>query len=431
MFPQGGRRGRLIAVLYVIGISVDHIQVARATQEDLSLDLSAQVRERFESTSHPGFGLAQDSSDDYLLHRITVSARAAVGRHFYLNGELVSAGVSGAATSMSGAQVDPLDVLQFYLDGEFEADAAVRVRVGRQSLALGAARLVSTRDNTNVRRSFDGLRATWARQHLHLDGFYLRPVVPHTNVFDDTRDAGQAFWGLYLSRDAAEPGASGIDFYYLGVRNERAVFASESAGELRHTVGARLFGESLTHDWNLEAAWQWGSFGASHIRAWTLSSDVGYTLPTWPLTPRLGFKADIISGDRNSNDASLGTFNPLFPKLNYFSDAIIAVPANLCDLQPTLDITVTSSMHIDVSWNVLWKYSRDDAFYLPPLKTVAATSGSGSRYVGQQWSTTAEWKLPASTTFTAGFVSFRPGSSLRQAGGTSGEFFFASVRLDF
>src|SRR5688572_22828243 len=158
------------------------------------------------------------------------------------------------------------------------------------------------------------------------------------------------------------------------------------------------------------------AISASHIRAWTLSSDVGYALVAWPLTPRLGLKADIVSGDRNPDDTTLGTFNPLFPKLNYFSDANVAVPANLCDIQPTVSLKVKDSLRVNGSWNALWRYSRDDAFYLPSLKPVTTLSRASGRYLGQQWSSTVEWQLLSSITFTAGFVSFRPGSSLQKGG---------------
>lgn len=375
--------------------------------------------------------MAPEADDDYLLHRLMLAANATAGPHFALNGEIVIARVSGAATPVAGTQDNSVDVLQFYADGKFEAGSTVRLRAGRQSLALGSARLLSMRDNTNVRRSFDGLRATWRQARVHLDAFYLRPVLPGTGAFDDSATAGQAFWGLYWTRDARRSGTSGTDLYYLGLRNERASFSMQTAPELRHTVGTRIFGASRARDWNLEAAWQWGSFGASHIRAWTLSSDVGYTLTAWPLTPRLGFKADIISGDRNPHDTTLETFNSLFPKLNYFSDANVTVPANLCDIQPTVSLKVNDSLRVNGSWNVLWRYSRDDAFYLPPLKPVTTFGTASGRYVGQQWSSTMEWRLPSRVTFTAGFVSFRPGSSLRQAGGASGQFFYASAQVDF
>jgi hypothetical protein len=424
-------RDRCLAAVYVIGMFAGHIHAARAAEEEATLEFSGQIRERFESIKNPVFGLAQVPSDDYLLHRLTLAARAKAGPHFALNSEIVSAHVSNSASAMSGTQDNPLDLLQLYADGEFKAHGTVRLRLGRQALALGTARLVSTRDNTNVRRAFDGLRITWTRARMHLDAFYLRPVVPQTEVFDDKVSGAQTFWGLYLTRDAAALDSSVIDLYYLGLRNERASFALESAPELRHTVGAHVFGASGPRDWNLEAAWQWGSFGASRIRAWTLSSDVGYTLSAWPLTPRLGLKADIITGDRNPHDATLETFNPLFPKLNYFSDANVAVPANLIDLQPTISLKVTESLRVGGSWNALWRYSRNDAFYIAPLQPIVTPTKASGRHLGQQWSSTLEWRLLSNTSFTAGFVSFRPRSSLQASGAVSGRFVYGSIQTNF
>ena len=416
----------------MIGVAAVYLNTALAADERVRFDLDGQVRERFESSAHPGFGLAAAGSDDYLLNRVLLGARASAGEHFALNGQIVSGTVTGSDLPMAGTQDDPLDVLQLFADGTFETgQGTLRLRAGRQPLALGAARLVSTRESTNVRRAFDGLRATWTGARSHLDAFYLEPVLPATGVFDDTGTANQSFWGLYLTRDDTQATPTGFDLYYLGFRNEHATLAFEVARELRHTAGTRLFGASRGRDWNLEAVWQWGSLGVSRIRAWTLSSDVGYTFSARTLTPRLGFKADVISGDRHRQDGTWGTFNPLFPKLTYFSDANVTTPANLFDVQPTLSLTLTNALRASAGWNVLWRYSREDAFYLPPLKPVTALTTSAGRYIGQQWSSTIEWKVQSGVMVTAGFVAFQPGSALRQAGGTSGRFLSVSAQMDF
>ena len=128
--------------------------------------------------------------------------------------------------------------------------------------------------------------------------------------------------------------------------------------ELRHTIGARLFGNLERFDLNLEGAWQWGSFGSQRIRAWTLSADIGYSLQSLPGSPRLGLKADAISGDHDPSDRTLGTFNPLFPRLPYFSEANIATPANLLDIQPSISFTLPRDVTATLSWNGLRKYAK-------------------------------------------------------------------------
>src|ERR1700726_2614379 len=72
-------------------------------------------------------------------------------------------------------------------------------------------------------------------------------------------------------------------------------------------------------DFDYEALWQFGTFGAANIRAWTVASETGYRLPTAVLKPRFSAKVDISSGDHPKSDPTiLGTFDPLFPKGNYF-----------------------------------------------------------------------------------------------------------------
>ena len=99
-------------------------------------------------------------------------------------------------------------------------------------------------------------------------------------------------------------------------------------------------------------------------------------------------------------------------------------------MQPTLSLSLAKDLRVSGSWNVLWRYSRDDAFYLPPMKPVALDESAG-RYLGQQWSAAIEWKRLSRLTLAASWVAFRPGSALRQAGGASGHFVFASAQVDF
>jgi hypothetical protein len=107
-----------------------------------------------------------------------------------------------------------------------------------------------------------------------------------------------------------------IDSYYLGLDRKTATFNRGTAQENRETLGLRLWRPPATkeRDWDLdyEGVWQFGTFGADGIRAWTFASDSGYSFPTAPLRPRISVKADITSGD-DPRHSSLGTFNPISP----------------------------------------------------------------------------------------------------------------------
>lgn len=426
----------------VLGVSTLAFQGARAqgAAESDSVNVSAwsialavELRERFESSRNPVFGLAAPARNDYLLHRAAVLADIHDDDRFRTLVELVGGFTSGWAGPRPPTQDDPLDLLQGFAALSLPLSGGeVTIQAGRQQMSFGSSRLVSVREATNVRRAFDGIRSTWiSAAHTTIDAFIVRPVFPEDDVFDDRSSSEQNFWGVYGTLAPPAFGSSRLDAYYLGLRRDDAAFAQGEARELRHTVGLRLFGDVSRWDWNIEAAWQWGSFGASRIRAWTVSVDVGYGFPAWPFSPRLGVKADAISGDGDLQDATLGTFNPLFPKLPYFSEANVATPANLLDVQPGVVLSLTDQLSCTVSWNALWKYAREDAFYSPPLVAVSGTSMSKRRDIGWQLNTALEWQPVEHLALGATYVTFEPRSVTEHAGGQAGSFFTAWVQWTF
>lgn len=397
------------------------------------LTLGGESRTRYESSRHPVFGLSAPARNDYLLQRTQLSADLHLSPNFRAFVEIGSAFAPGWNGAAPATQRNPIDLQQGF--GEVMAPIAggeLSLRLGRQEMAFGSSRLVSVRESPNVRRSFDGLRATWsASPDFRADAFILRPVTPQPGNFNDSQDPGQAFWGLYTTTAiAAVPGLK-LDLYYLGLEREGARFTQGVATERRHTIGTRIFGRRGGFDWNTEAAFQFGSFGRAEIRAWTVSTNLGYAVPSWPLAPRFGLNADAISGDRDPRDNRLGTFNPLFPRLPYFSEANLAAPANLLDLQPNVTLNPARGVSVNIGWNPLWKQERADAFYAPPLTAVRGTAGSRGRYIGQQVSATAEWRMTARVTLAATYVHFEPGEVTRAAGGRNGDFAAAWVQLRF
>jgi Alginate export len=398
------------------------------------VDLGGQLRIRPEFSRSPVFGLAAPERNDGLLVRSFLSADFHLGPYLRTFVELGS----GQAPIWDGAppatQFDRFDLMQGYGELTLPSDAGnFMVRAGRQEMSFGSSRLVSVRESPNIRRAFDGVRAAWiASPDARIDAFFVQPVLPLSGVFDDKPDPDQAFWGVYGTSPVAGIPALKADLYYLGLNRDNAMFAQGIANEHRHTLGARLFGKANDFDWNVEGAYQFGQFGTADINAWTVSANLGYTFQGVPFSPRIGLNADVISGDRNLHDGTLGTFNPLFPKLPYFSEANLAAPANLIDVQPNLTVTPVKNVTLTIGWNPLWKAAEADAFYGGPAITpVAATAGGTGRYIGQQVSTTLTWTPTKHLTFGGTYVSYTPGKRIEQAGGRSGSFAAAWATISF
>lgn len=397
------------------------------------LTLGGELRTRYESSRDPVFGFGSPRRNDYALLRSFLFADLHLGPNARAFLELASGFAPGWAGEPPPTQKDQLDILQVF--GELSLPTAygeVMLRGGRQEMSFGSSRLVSVRESPNIRRAFDGVRAAWiGAGDTRIDAFLVRPVAPQLGTFNDSNDRTQLFWGAYAT--TAIPAVPGLkaDLYYLGLERDGARFAQGVATERRHTLGTRLFGMRSGFDWNVEAAYQFGSFGTADIRAWTVSANLGYTFSGLPFSPRLGLNADAISGDENLRDGRLGTFNPLFPKLPYFSEANLAAPANLLDLQPNLTLSLTQKLNVTLGWNPLWKQAEADAFYAPPLSPVRGTAGGTGRFIGQQTSAAFEWSATEHLTVGGTYVHYTPGERLKQAGGRSGDFVAGWAQFTF
>jgi hypothetical protein len=386
---------------------------------DVYMSFGGEVRERYVYQADPNFGFRGLDTDDYLLHRVLLHTDLHLGEHFRAFVQFGSHLQAGKQDAVSPLEENRFDLQQGFVDFSFDLDPSIHatLRVGRQELAFGSQRLVSVRDAPNVRRSFDGFRATLRVSDASIDAFVTRPVAPEHGIFDDENDEAQAFWGAYATLPVEAIPGFNADLYYLGFERDSGTFNQGTAREQRHSIGTRLWGVAGAWDYNVELVGQLGEFGDADIRAWTVASDTGFTFRKLPFQPRLGLHADIASGDGDPNDGTLGTFNALFPKLNYLTEAALVAPANIIDLFPTVTFALTDRLKATVGSDFLWRESKDDAFYTTPLNAVPGTSTSDGRYIGNQFDLELDWQIDRHIRLNAYYVHFFAGETLRDAGG--------------
>jgi hypothetical protein len=172
-------------------------------------------------------------------------------------------------------------------------------------------------------------------------------------------------------------------------------------------------------DFDYEGLWQFGTFGSAGVRAWTAASETGYRFTTAPLKPRLSVKADISSGDHPySNPNTLETFNPLFPKGNYFG--VLATtgpgPINFIDVHPHAEAALPRNVSASVDWILQWRESLEDGVYAVPGFLITAANGSRARYVGNRPGMELRWQANRHLWFQADYGIFFAGPFLKQAG---------------
>jgi len=281
-----------------------------------------------------------------------------------------------------------------------------------------------------LRINYDGVRASVRSGNASLDAFLTRPVRQESGAFNDASDDDRAFWGLYGVVPLAQGGALGIDAYYLGLKHEDAHFGDATGTEERHSIGTRVWGRPKPWDFDFEALGQFGTFDGQAIRAWTIASSSGVRLGDAVTAPRVGLKANIASGDRDASDGTLSTFNPLFPRNSYFSEASLVSPSNFYDAQPLVQFFPSADTTITVAADAFFRYAAEDAVYAPGGPVIPGGVG-GSGLVGTTGSVQFEWEIGFHTSFSASFVHLWAGDVVREAGGDDVDYAAASLAFRF
>lgn len=371
-----------------------------------------EARWRLATTRNPAWGDDGRGEETLFLQRYRVQADWRPAPMLRLAGELESASVIGQRGPAGPLDRNLADVLQAYA-AFGPADAALWV--GRQSLKFGSSRLIDVREGPNVRRSFDGLRLSRRSGAWQWDLLAVRPVRTRTGTFDDGTDRRQALWGLYATRQADERRGA-LDLYYLGYAADAAVYAQGSARERRHSLGARWSGRRDGWDWNTEAVVQGGRFGNGAIRAWTIASDTGYRWRDRRGSPRIGLGLNLASGDRDRGDADLETFNPLFPRGNYFSELALLGPRNFYNVHPFLTVHPRADLSLTVDLDLFWRLRRGDGIYAPGGRLLREGDATAARHVGNELSLNLTWQATPRIEITAIYAHFDPGRFVRESG---------------
>jgi len=352
-----------------------------------------EARLKYEYYENYNWGLGPQDPNGFLLQRYLVSADVHYRDTFRIFGQFMSALEDGRVGGPRPTDEDVSDLHQGFFDVKLAVgdEQSIVTRVGRQEMYYGTQRLVSVRESPNIRLSFDGARFIYQNDKLNISAFATKPVETKDGYFDDEPNPDSTFWGVYGVAPVPFLRGGNVDFYYLGLENDDAVYNQGTGREVRHSIGTRVWGKMSGWDYNVEMVYQFGSFGDGSISAWTVASDTGYTFANAPLHPRLSLKADVASGDRDPNDANLNTFNALFPKGAYFSETGLIGPANIIDVHPGIELQLTKRLSFVGDWDFFWRESTGDGLYNNALKLVRTGNSSSARYVGSQAQAMLQW----------------------------------------
>ena len=395
---------------------IKYVQL-RPGRDDWFLSIGGEAREVWEQIGNDNWG-QQPFWNAYLNERYMLDFDLHYGQHVRTFVELKSGINSFRIGGPRPIDEKKLDFQAAFLEiGNAWGQNSVTVRAGRLELEYGSGRLVDVREGPNVRLSFDGFLLRSKAHSWQIDGFAVRPDLDKPGFFDNAPNHAVGFWGIYATRSLSPQ--NWLDVYYLGLNRKEATFQRGTAQEVRHSLGARFWRPIATEkpgwDFDYEGLWQFGTFGSANIEAWTVASETGYRLPTTPLKPRFSAKADISSGD-NPNSKTLGTFNPLFPKGNYFG--VLATtgpgPINFIDVHPRIETALAHGVSVSFDWIVQWRENISDGVYAVPGFLIRAADGSGARFVGHRPGTEVRWQANRHLWLQADYGIFYAGRFLKE-----------------
>ena len=400
-------------------------------EKDSYISLGGEARYEYVDFNNEDWGRLNIGHNNFLLQRYDLHADLHLGKTFRVFAQLRSALQDGRINGPRGIDEDQLNVQNLFLDINLyqREDKKLTIRAGRQELDYGSGRLISVREGPNARLYFTGGKIMYCSARFSIDGFAMMADTIYTGVFDNKMSRQLNLWGAYSK--IIFPKAGNLDLYYLGIRRDKSLFEEGIARERRHTIGTRLWKYGGGFIYNLEAAYQFGSFGPGDINAWTGSIDIGYSFENVKFTPTVNLRNDYISGDKKEGDGGLQTFNPLYPKGGYFGFSPQVGPVNLIDIHPyaTMDLLPQLKMQLDVVFN--WRYSLQDGVYRPSGTLNLLGSTSEKRYIGTAYLANFTYSVNKYISVVSGIQYFKTGAFIDDIIPNSKDGVFFNARLGF
>jgi hypothetical protein len=312
---------------------------------------------------------------------------------------------------------DEADIQQLFVDGKFSLGGtdSVTLRFGRQDLLYGAQRLISPLDWVNTRRTFEGAKGSVVLGNQTIDLFWVRPVDINKEQLNDG-DGQTSFAGVYDTISLPEVfkgGGTKLDLYGLALNRTNA-------------------STPKPFDFDVEADYQFGTFGNQDISAWSIAAEGGYTLAACPATPRLYLGFDAASGNDNGNNGTFGTFNQLFPLGHAYFGYIDAIGRqNIIDLHPGVEITpienarFAKKVTLRTDYHLFWRENENDAVYTvaagagqSPVSAgvLRAASGSNEKYIGSELDLLLNWQVDRHLLLYGGYSHFFAGDFIQETG---------------
>jgi hypothetical protein len=359
------------------------------------------------------------SHDLFLLER----ARLEVRLHFLDNLQLFVQGQDAHALGSNFSNADfpngspynnTFDLRQAYLEWTRIGGSPIGFKLGRQAIFYTDNRLMGPGEWCNVGRyDWDAAMLTWRSRVLDVDVFYAFRIRPDPSGFD--RDHFD--YDLLGVFSTVPLGPLKLHaFYFLQMNNFPD--APSTGSFFRHSPGLSFEGVFASGiDLSGGLVPQFGTWGELRVRALGGYAVVGYTAPVWG-KPRLGVHYAYASGDADTADGTLRTFDGVFGAVDrYYGRMNLFAWMNLHDLQAAMSLCPFGRAKLEADYHLFLLAERRDAWYYATGSSQRQdATGAAGRVLGHELDLVATVKATPYAHFQAGYALFAPGEFIRNTG---------------
>ena len=367
-----------------------------------------------------------------------------------------------------GMTIAPCDYFSFYVQGQSslelgsarpktpgvlgaEGDNAVDLRqayikigpkdfnvtIGRQILSYGDERLVGSFDWNNIGRTFDAVKVHYNTDTWSLEAFTSSVVVINKEKFDqsdflDGNNSGrnQIFSGIYFSTTLIPIQVT--DLYAFELQQEAKAGNTDFV-----TLGTRMKADPTKLGgfcYETEMAAQTGTVSGKDLAAFAGHWGVGYTWLDSPWKPHFGVEYNYASGDNNSKDGKVTTFQNLFPTNHPFYGTMDMFSwQNLSNPEASFSFQPAKNVLFKLDYNAFWLANTNDAWYRANgVTAVRPINPKANSFTGSELDASINWKATKNLSFQVGYDHFFAGKYLKATGANSdANFAYAQMTVNF
>jgi hypothetical protein len=262
-------------------------------------------------------------------------------------------------------------------------EGTLEVVAGRQALAFGSKRLISTSNWGNVGPAFDGIRLTHHWGNLRVHHFAATRVRSLRNEIDGFSSGTKSF-GTYASLQSGNGRAVIEPYWFANTFAGRSSELGVRGGEEVHTFGARLVRQNEAGmDYEVEVLSQKGEVAGDPLSAWGAHANLGRRFANWRGTPRFFVDYSFASGDGNRSDGRQHTLRQLFPTHKWGTADDLAW-RNIHEPVAGVELEPRRKWRVTLRFRELFLANRQDGIYGFSGAEMVRNPAATSSHVGQE-----------------------------------------------